>query len=538
MSWTVALPRAHWARWTMPKARWARWMLGGLAALVIALVIFVRFFSNEPLRRRIEGAMNASLKGYKVHIGAAHFHPWNFAIDLTDWTITQDAHPKPPLGEVEKLTASVQWTALIHRRLVADFRIDRPKIHFDPKQGEREVNNPTPVKERSESWQHAFEQIYPLKINEIRVVDGDINYNPGGDFKPLHMTDVNLSARNIRNIKSREQTYPSDLWLEATVFDKGKLHIDGHADFLAEPHAGLQTDISLADLPLAYLTGVLKDYMTIRKGTFSGKGELEYAPKVQRVELQQVTITGADADYILTKQNEAETERMRRETVEAAKNVSNAPETELRAKRIHMTKANLGMLDKTADPPYRVFLTDVDLTVQDFSNQKKEGAGTVDAKGKFMGSGPATLHAVFHPETKSPNFDLAVRIDDTDLTTMNDLLRAKGNFDVTGGQFAFYSELSVRNNQVDGYVKPLLRDVKVYDPNQDRDKPLGQKVYEKVVGGAAKVLENPKTEDVATKTDIKGPIENPNTSTWQIVVRLVQNAFFKAILPGLERSQG
>ena len=46
-----------------------------------------------------------------------------------------------------------------------------------------------------------------------------------------------------------------------------------------------------------------------------------------------------------------------------------------------------------------------------------------DAKGKFMDDGPATLHAVFHPETKSPNFDLQVKIDDTPLRSLNDLLR-------------------------------------------------------------------------------------------------------------------
>jgi len=49
---------------------------------------------------------------------------------------------------------------------------------------------------------------------------------------------------------------------------------------------------------------------------------------------------------------------------------------------------------------------------------------------------------------------------------------------------------------------------------------------------------SPKTQDVATKSSVKGPIESPNTSTWQILTRLVQNAFFKAILPGLERSRG
>src|SRR5262249_28038521 len=128
--------------------------------------------------------------------------------------------------------------------------------------------------------------------------------------------------------------------------------------------------------------------------------------------------------------------------------------------------------------------------------------------------------------------------DDTQLASMNDLLRAKANVDVTSGVFAFYSELDVRNNQVDGYVKPLFRDVKVYDPQQDRDKPVLNQIYQGVVGGVAKLLENPKTEDVATKASVKGPIESPNTSTWQILARLVQNAFFKAILPGLEQSAG
>ena len=30
---------------------------------------------------------------------------------------------------------------------------------------------------------------------------------------------------------------------------------------------------------------------------------------------------------------------------------------------------------------------------------------------------------------------------------------------------------------------------------------------------------------------MSGPVENPHANTWQIVERLVQNAFFKAILP-------
>jgi hypothetical protein len=38
--------------------------------------------------------------------------------------------------------------------------------------------------------------------------------------------------------------------------------------------------------------------------------------------------------------------------------------------------------------------------------------------------------------------------------------------------------------------------------------------------------------------DVSGPIEDPNSSTLETVVRLIRNAFFKAILPGLERDRG
>jgi hypothetical protein len=52
------------------------------------------------------------------------------------------------------------------------------------------------------------------------------------------------------------------------------------------------------------------------------------------------------------------------------------------------------------------------------------------------------------------------------------------------------------------------------------------------------LLENFPRDEVATKADIAGPLENPQASTWQVVVTLIQNAFFQAILPGFERAIG
>jgi hypothetical protein len=50
------------------------------------------------------------------------------------------------------------------------------------------------------------------------------------------------------------------------------------------------------------------------------------------------------------------------------------------------------------------------------------------------------------------------------------------------------------------------------------------------------ILENRPREEIATTTRISGKLSNPQTSTWEIIVGLIQNAYFQSILPGLERS--
>jgi hypothetical protein len=154
-----------------------------------------------------------------------------------------------------------------------------------------------------------------------------------------------------------------------------------------------------------------------------------------------------------------------------------------------------------------------------------------------MGTGETVVTATFRPENNGPHFDIDARLENIDLRAMNDLLRAHANVDVTSGWLSVFSELRVKNHRVDGYVKPLFRDLKAYDPRQDEEKSLGTKIKEKAADLAATVLRNKPREEVATVAPIAGPLENPDASTWQTIVGLVQNAFFKAILPGFLRER-
>ena len=106
---------------------------------------------------------------------------------------------------------------------------------------------------------------------------------------------------------------------------------------------------------------------------------------------------------------------------------------------------------------------------------------------------------------------------------------------MAAGEFTLYSELRVRDGMLTGYVKPLLKNVDVYDPAQDRKKSVVRKAYEAVVGALSSVLENQSRDEVATRVDISGRIDKPEVNPLEAAGRLVQNAFFKAILPGFER---
>ncbi len=501
--------------------------------LILLFVIVVAYLLDEPLRRKIERDLNHRLKGYTVRIGRLDFHPVGLSLDLKESTIYQSAHPDPPIAHIPNLSASVHWKALLRGRFVADFELDNPTVRFDLTQFSQEARDETPIKEKG--WQDAVQAIYPLKINRFVIRNADITYIDKGPFRPLRITKLNFLSENIRNVESEKGTYPSPVEMEAVVFAMGRLKLKGHADFLAEPHVAFKGDFQVEKVALDYFRPITERYQfSVRKGVLSAEGFIEYAPDAETIIIKRVNLDSIDADYIHQAPS-APTEGIAKKVAKTTKKYSNEPTLEVKVDELEVRNSRLGFINRAAKPPYRVFFTDVTLEIQNFSNHLRDGVAREKAKAKFMGSGPTEIEFAFRPENKGPDFDLKVRIENTDMRTMNDLFRAHGNFDVAAGVFSFYSEIKIRQGKIEGYVKPLFRDIKVYDERQDHEKSVFRKLYEGLVGGIAGLLQNRPREEVATQTSISGDIESPQTSTWETVLRIIQNAFFKAILPGFEK---
>jgi hypothetical protein len=507
---------------------------GGILAVILIGIFAFAYLLAEPLRRRVEREMNAQLKGYTVRIEKLDFHPIGLSLDLEKLWIYQTPHPDPPIAYIPNLRASVHWKALLSGRLVGDFQLDDPKIHFDLRQFVQEAKDPTPMKDKG--WQDALQAAYPLKIDRLAIRNGDLTYVDKGPFKPLRMTKLNLTTENIRNVQSEKGVYPSPIYLEGVVFDKGSAKFEGHADFLAKPHIALKGDLKLDQIALDYFKPIAERYQfSVRTGLLSSaRGSIEYAPDIQKILISDLSFTGLDADYLHRETKTSPTEKVTKEAGKVARKAANEPTLEVKVERF-TGDGQIGFVNRAAKPPYKVFLSGTKLQLENLSNHFKDGPARARVTGRFMGSGATQVQATFRPESKGPDLDLVLGIENTDMRKMNDLLRAYGNFDVVVGNFSMYSEIKIRQGKIDGYVKPLFRDMKVYDHRQDAEKNVFRKLYEGLVGGISGLLENRPREEVATRVPIAGDVEGPDTGTWETIVRLIQNAFFKAILPGFEK---
>jgi len=403
--------------WVLRKRLW-------VAPVVLACLVGLSYYLDTVLRGYIERAMNQRITGYSVHIRAVRFHPIGFSLDLVDMTVAQDQHPDPPVLHIPRLRASVDWRALLDRRLVADFLVQRPKAYVNLTQARAELRDKTALRERG--WQEALESIYPLKINVFRVQGGEVIYVDRGPFRPLRLSHVQLHADNIRNVRSPDHVYPSPIHLEAVVFDAGKVVLDGNANFLAEPHPGLRASVSLDGVALDYFQPITERYnVAVRGGVLSSSGEVEYAPTAKTVNLHAVSIRGVDLEYVHTPETAAAEKQTAEHIREAAKQVTNHPDILLRVDDVNILRSTFTFRNRAANTPYRVALADVQIRLANVSNQRAEGKVRGDMTGKFMGSGDAAVHFTLSPDVKRPEFDVTVRVDGTELPTMHERCAAR-----------------------------------------------------------------------------------------------------------------
>jgi len=509
--------------------------VGGIFAMLIVALFIVSFFLDDIVRARTQAAMNQKLKGYHVSLRHAHLQLVGGILTLNGLKIIQQAHPHPPVADISMMRFHIQVKELFSRRIVADVRLWRPKIHIDQTQLVTEKKDKVPL--RQKGWQDALEAAYPFKINRFTIDDGDIVYIQDAVNPPLHLANLNFTTDNIRNIHAPENAYPSRFHANLVIFGTGRATIDGHANYLEEPFPGARAQYTIANVPLSAFDPEIRQInIDVSGGRLSSNGLLEYSPKITRVDVDNATIDEVNVGYFhspATKQ--AEAQRVK-DTGKQIEKQNNRQAVDITVRDFDITHSNFSYTDKTSNPNYRLFINDTDLTIKHLSNHQTQGPADLALHGKLMGSGDTDIAGDFLASQQGPAFNLKVAIQNADLTSMNDLLRAFGSFDVAAGQLSVFSQVAVKDGNIDGYVKPMFANLKVYDYRKDKSTGVLHQAKELAIGGAAHLFKNRSTEKVAADVDLKGKLVSPDISTWQALAQVLRNAFIEAIIPGFDRA--
>jgi hypothetical protein len=506
--------------------------------LVVLIVVIAASVADEPLRRYLEEEANSALPGFHVTVGSLDLHPLALSADLRDVVVRQEIRPDPPILAISQVTAAAQLASLLRGQLGATVHVDAPVFSITQKhvdgllrRGDKEV-----VEEQTKAWQDRLRENVPFR-GAFSLTNGRLTYDPGNPAADhLAIERIDMEVHNITNRPEDNEEYPSPLHVSARFPDQSQIEVEGRADLLAVPMVRVDANLSVERLHLKNVLPVAGRFnVQCREGALDLNGRVQYSKESTVVAIKELRLQDAKIDYVHSAATKPKEVQHAKKVARKAKEAHTDPTTWVKVEHGKVLNSEVGFVNKATTPEYRVFISDMDLEVENLSNRLDEGTGIVKLTGKFIGSGPMVVKGTFRPEKPTPDFDLYTKIVKTKVESFNNILRAYGGMDTQEGTFAFFSELSVKNDQIHGYVKPLLKDVEVYDSEQDKDKPLTKKLYEAVVEGVLGLLENKPRHEAATMTDVSGPVENPHASTWQVLGNLIQNAFFKAILPGFEQ---
>jgi hypothetical protein len=207
----------------------------------------------------------------------------------------------------------------------------------------------------------------------------------------------------------------------------------------------------------------------------------------------------------------------------------------LNINRCELRNGKIQYKDFGSTPNVDIAMTNLHLVAQNLRNSYDSTAilpANIHATADVY-EGKLRFDAKLNPLADSPTFDMSAELNNTNLVKLNDFFKAYAKIDVNDGRFGLYTEVAAKDEEFKGYVKPILKNLDVLG-EEDRKDNLLRKMWEAIAGGAGKLFENKKKDQVATKVPFQGRLDDPKTNVWLAITNILQNAFIHAIQPSID----
>src|SRR5471030_698310 len=201
---------------------------------------------------------------------------------------------------------------------------------------------------------------------------------------------------------------------------------------------------------------------------------------------------------------------------------------------VRINDGKISFRNFSSTPPVNMNATQVNASIYNLTNvvdTKGKRDARFDGKALFLGQAPLEATATFDPLSNFEEFEFRFRARDIELKRMNDFASAYGKFDFNAGTGDLVVEAQAEKGQLTGYIKPLLRNVEVFNWQQDvenKDKGIFRSIWEAVFGASETVLKNQSKNQFATRVELSGSVHQQDISAFSAFLQILRNGFIQA----------
>ncbi|MEP6806212.1 MAG: DUF748 domain-containing protein, partial [Flavobacterium sp.] len=191
---------------------------------------------------------------------------------------------------------------------------------------------------------------------------------------------------------------------------------------------------------------------------------------------------------------------------------------------VEIINGQVHYIDLTSKPRIDIAARQVNATARNLRNVEDKNnklPSTIVLTATTSGNGKIKSNAKLNALKDIPDFDFNLELERMDLTYLKDFTDAYADFTFKRGQLYVSTEMAMADGKYNGYVKPVLENIRIIDLTPDTPKekkrPFLKRVWELVVGTAAEVVTNQPKDRLATKVPLKGDVNGGEKFTWTAI---------------------
>lgn len=230
-----------------------------LIALVVLLIAF-RIYLPTLVKNYVNKVL-ADIPGYYGQVDDINISLFRGAYVIKGMYLNKvNATSEIPFLKFPNSDISIEWKSLFQGKIVSEIIMDSPEVIYVFEDQQTETEEVT----KAEDWTDALTDLVPIDINHFEIHKGKLAFvqlsaEPNID---LNINQLELTADNLRNVKSKELSLPSTIKASGKSIGNGDLSIEGNINLIKEI-PDMDVALSLENINATALNDATQHYASI-----------------------------------------------------------------------------------------------------------------------------------------------------------------------------------------------------------------------------------------------------------------------------------